>query len=145
MSIQPFNKFNSFVEAVCEKAHNLGSDVLKVMLTNTLPNVSTSVKYADISSTELANGAGYTTGGIAPTITSSAQTGGIYKLVLADAVWTASASMGPFRYAVLYNNTDTVTPKGLIGFWDNGSSVTLANTETFTVDYDPTTGVLQLQ
>ena len=143
MAVQPFNKFNSFVEAVAEKAHNLGSDNLKVMLTNTLPTAA-NTKYSDISATELANGAGYTTGGATPTISSSAQTGGVYKLVLADAAWTASASMGPFRYAVLYNNTDATTPKGLIGWWDNGSSVTLLNTETFTVDFDATAGVLTL-
>jgi len=145
MAVQPFNKFYSFVEAVCEKAHNLGSDSFRVMLTNTLPSVSTATKYADISSTELANGAGYTTGGATPTITSSAQTGGIYKLVLGDVSWTASGSMGPFKYAVLYNFTDATTPKGLIGYWDNGSSVTLSNTEVYTVDFDPTAGVLTLQ
>ena len=142
MAIQPFNKFNSFVEAVCEKAHNLGSDTLKVMLTNTLPNVATATKYSDISATELANAAGYTTGGVTASITSSAQTSGTYKLVLGDVSWTASAGMGPFKYAVLYNNT--ATNKELIGYWDNGSSVTLANAETFTVDFDPTTGVLTL-
>lgn len=61
MPTAAFNKFNSFVEAVAEKAHNLGADTLKVMLTNTAP-VATNTKYADISATELANGNGYTTG-----------------------------------------------------------------------------------
>ena len=142
MAIQPFNKFYSFVEAVCEKAHNLGADALKVMLTNTAPNVATATKYADISATELAGSAGYTTGGATASITSSTQTTGTYKLVLGDVSWTASAGMGPFKYAVLYNNT--ATNKELIGYWDNGSSVTLANTEVFTVDFDATQGVLQL-
>jgi hypothetical protein len=145
MPVSAFNKFNSFVEAVAEKAHNLGSDQLKIMLTATAPNVATQTKYADISGTELANGNGYTTGGAVATITSSAQTAGTYKLILADVLFTAGpASMGPFRYPVLYNNTDTTTPKGLIGYWDNGANVTLNNTETFTVDFDPVTGVLQL-
>lgn len=144
MPIAPFVKFNSFVEAVAEKAHNLGADSLKVMLTNTAPNAATNTKYADISAGQVASGAGYTTGGTAASITSSAQTSGTYKLVLGDVVFTATGSMGPFRYAVLYNDTDATTPKGLIGYWDNGASVTLLNTETFTVDYDPTTGVLTL-
>ena len=117
MPTAAFNKFNSFVEAVAEKAHNLGADTLKVMLTNTAP-VATNTKYADISATELANGNGYTTGGATATITSSTQTGGIYKLILADITFmSATGSMGPFRYAVLYNNTDAITPKGLIGWW----------------------------
>ena len=146
MSVSPFTKFFSFVEAAMEKAHNLGSDTLKVMLTNTLP-AQTATKYADISATEIAASGGYVAGGATVgAATSSAQTGGLYKLVLPDVtIGPASGAVGPFRYAVLYNFTDATTPKGLIGFWDNGTAVTLASGESFTVDYDPTTGVLQLQ
>lgn len=134
-----FNKFQSFVEAVAEKVHNLGADTLKVALTNTAP-VATNTVLANI--TQVANGNGYTIGGTAATISSSAQTSGTYKLVLADVVFTATGSLGPFRYAVLYN--DTATNDELIGWWDYGSSITLASGETFTVDFDPTTGVLTL-
>ena len=137
---QAFNKFNSLVEALAEKVHNLGSDTLKVMLTNTAPSASNTVK-ADI--TEISAGNGYTAGGTAATISSSSQTSGTYKLVLADVVFTASGgSIGPFRYAVLYN--DTATSDELIGYWDYGSSITLASGETFTVDFDATNGVLTL-
>lgn len=136
-----FNKFNSFVEALAEKVHNLGSDTLKVMLSNTAP-VATNTTKANI--TEISAGNGYTAGGNTASVTSSAQTSGTYKLVLGDpATWTASGgSIGPFRYAVLYN--DTATNKELIGWWDYGSVVTLAVGESFTVDFDPTTGVLTL-
>lgn len=134
-----FNKFNSFVEAVAEKVHNLGADTLKVALTNSAP-VNTNTVLANI--TQIANGNGYTTGGTAATISSSAQSSGTYKLVLADVTFTASGSVGPFRYAVLYN--DTATNDELIGWWDYGSAVTLATGETFTVDYDATNGVLTL-
>lgn len=135
-----FNKFNSFVEAVAEKVHNLGSDVLKVMLTNTAP-VATNTQKSNL--TEISAGNGYTAGGNTPTITSSAQTSGTYKLVLADTVFTASGgSIGPFRYAVLYNST--ATNSELIGWYDYGSAVTLATTETFTVDFDGTNGVLTI-
>lgn len=135
-----FNKFNSFVEAVAEKVHNLGADTLKVMLTNSAPSAANTVK-ADL--TEISAGNGYSAGGTAASISSSSQSSGTYKLVLADVVFTASGgSIGPFRYAVLYN--DTATNDELIGWWDYGSSITLANTETLTVDFDPTNGVLQL-
>lgn len=135
-----FNKFNSFVEAVAEKVHNLGSDTLKVMLTNSAP-VATNTQKSNL--TEITAHNGYTAGGTAPSITSSAQTSGTYKLVLADVVFTASGgTIGPFQYAVLYN--DTATNKELIGWWDYGLAVTLNDTEIFTVDFDATTGVLTI-
>jgi len=135
-----FNKFNSFVEAVAEKVHNLGSDTLKVMLTNSVPSAYNTVK-ANI--TEISAGNGYTAGGTAASITSSAQTSGTYKLVLANVVFTASGgAIGPFRYAVLYN--DTATNDELIAYFDYGSSITLNDTETFTVAFDATNGVLTI-
>lgn len=135
-----FNKFNSFVEALAEKVHNLGADTLKVMLTNSAPAAGNSVK-ADI--TEISAGNGYTAGGASVTISSSAQTSGTYKLTLADVVITASGgSIGPFRYVVLYN--DTATNDELIGYFDYGSSISLAAGENFTVDFDASTGVLTI-
>ena len=137
-----FNKFQAFVENVAEKVHNLGADTLKVMLTNTLP-VNTNTVLANL--TEITAGNGYTAGGTAATITSSAQTSGTYKLVLADVVFTASGgTIGPFRYAVLYNDTPTSPADPLIGWYDYGSSITLASGETFTVDFDATNGVLTI-
>lgn len=134
-------KFNQFLEDLPEKVHNLGADSLKVLLTLTAPVATNSVK-ADL--TEIAAGAGYTAGGIAPTISSSAQTSGTYKLVLADIVFTSTGAFANFRYPVLWNDTPTSPADPLIGFWDYGSTVTLANGETFTVDFDGTNGVLQI-
>lgn len=137
-----FNKFNSFVEHLAEKVHNLGSDTLKVMLTNAAPSASNTVK-ADL--TDIGAGNGYTAGGTAVTVTSSAQSGGTYKLVGNDIVFTAAGgSIGPFRYAVLYNDTPTSPADPLIGFWDYGSNVTLADTESLMVDFNGTDGILQL-
>lgn len=134
-------KYQVFVEDVAEKVHNLGSDTLKVALTNTAPNVSTHAGLADI--TEIAAGNGYTAGGTQTTQSSSAQTSGTYKLVLADIVFTASGgSIATFRYAVLYN--DTSTGDRLIAYWDYGSSITVLVGETFTWDADATTGVLTI-
>ena len=137
-----FNKFNCFVEDMAEKAHNLSSDTLKVALTNTAPTAAdTTWNTTDHPAPAAANG--YTAGGNSCTISSSSQSSGTYKLVLADpATWTAtSGGLGPFRYAVLYNSTASAKP---IGWWDYGSSVTLADTETFAVDFDATNGVLTI-
>lgn len=121
--------------------HDLGTDTLKVALSNTAPTAATDDQLADI--TQVANGNGYTTGGTAATTSSSAQASGTYKLVLADVTFTASGgSVGPFRYVVLYN--DTAAGDELIGYWDYGSSITLADTETFTADFSASNGVLTL-
>jgi hypothetical protein len=131
-------KFYSFVEAIHEKKHNLGSDTLKVLLTNTAPSLSNTVK-ADISG-ELSTANGYTAGGATITITSSAQSSGLYTLIASDVTWTASGgSIGPFRYAVIYN--DTATNDELIGYIDYGYSVTVASGQTFTIDFDATSGL----
>lgn len=129
-----FNKYNCFVENLAEKVHNLQSDTLRVALTNTAPNAATHALLSDIS--EIAGGNGYTAGGNQTTQTSSSQTGGTYTLASTDpSTWVATGgSMGPFRYAVLYNATPTSPLKPLIGWWDYGSSVTLNVGETFTVD-----------
>lgn len=136
-----FNKFNAFVEDVAEKAHNLGSDTLKVALTNTAPAAAnTTWNTTDHPAPAAANG--YTAGGNTITISSSAQASGTYKLVLADSTFTAAGgSIGPFRYAILYNSTASAKP---IGWWDYGSSITLLTGESFTVDFDATTGVLTI-
>ena len=131
-----FNKFNAFVEALAEKVHNLGSDALMVALSNTAPTSANAV-LTDITEITYTNCSSR-----AVTTSSSAQSGGTYKLVCADLVLTASGAVGPFRYVVLYNNT--ATNKELIGWWDYGSSITLASGETFTIDFDGTNGVLQL-
>lgn len=135
-----FNKFQPFVENLAEKVFNLGSDTLKVLLTNTAPSASNGQK-SDL--TEISAGNGYTAGGTAATISSSSQSSGTYKLVLADVTFTASGgSIGALRYAVLYD--DTAASDQLIGYWDYGSSITLADGETLTVDFDGTAGVLTI-
>lgn len=87
-----FNKVNAFVENVAEKVFNLGSDSLKVALTNTA-HTSTWSKLSDLTEVSYTN-----LSSRAITTTSSAQTSGTYKLVLADLTLTASGSVGPFQY-----------------------------------------------
>lgn len=136
-----FNKFNQFVEDLAKKVHNLDSDVIKVMLTNTAPVATNTVK-ANI--TEIAAGNGYTVGGGIVAFVSGAQTAGLYKLILAALTFTAAGGViGPFRYAVFYNST---TASGnLIGWYDYGSANTIPDGSGFTVNCDQTNGVLQLQ
>lgn len=134
-----FNKYQQFVDDLGNKVHDLvgtagsGADTLKVMLSNSAPNAATHAVRAD--STELGAGNGYTSGG-ASTANVGSESGGILTVVGTDIVFTAAGgTIGPFRYAILYNDTPTSPADPLVGWWDYGSSITLASGETFTVDF----------
>src|SRR5207237_2687193 len=122
-----FTKLNGFVENLAEKVFNLGSDTLTVALSNTAPGSEatppngaattasrlanvTQISYANLSSRVL-------------TISSSAQASGLYSLIIADLVLTASGAVGPFRYIYVYD--DTAVNDELIGYFDYGSSLSL--------------------
>ena len=131
-------KVYSLTEAIAEKVHNLGSDTLTVFLTtnanipvvtNTQLSQITQISYTNLSARAI-------------TTSTSAQTTGTYKLVLTDLVLTASGAVATFRHVGIYN--DTATNDELIGWYDYGADVTLANGETFTLDFDGTNGVLQI-
>src|SRR3990167_4264714 len=131
-----FNKFNAFVENGTEVI-NLGTDQLVVALSNVAP-VATNSVLVDITEIAYTNLSSRNV-----TTSSSSQTSGTYKLVCADLVLTASGAVATFRYVVLYSDTPTSPADPLIGWWDYGvGGVTLANGETFTVDFDATNGVL---
>ena len=121
-----YNKFQAWAETMVEGA-NLGSDQFVIALSNTAP-VATNSVLADITQITYTNLSSRNV-----TTTSSSQASGTYTLVLADLVMTASGAVGPFRYVVLFD--DTVAGDPLVGWWDYGSSITMANTETFTVDF----------
>ncbi len=129
-------KFQPFVENLAEKVFNLGSDALVIALTDTVPTntFGTLSQITEISYTNLSTRA--------ITTTSSAQTSGTYKLVLQDLVLTASGTVAQFRYIVLYD--DTAASDQLIGYWDYGSEINMANTDTLTLDFDGSAGVLQI-
>lgn len=132
-----YNKFNTFVADISNKVHNLGADQLKIALTNSVP-VATNTVLANITEITYTN---LSTRNI--TLTSSTQTSGTYKLILADLVLTSTGgTTGPFRYVVVYNSTASGGP--LIAWYDYGSALTLADGDTFTIDFDNTNGLLQI-
>jgi hypothetical protein len=125
-----YTKFQCFVEDLAEKKHNLASDTLKVAFSNAsnAPSASADVKLADITTIATTN-----LDSVTLTVSSSSQTSGTYKLVLADKTMTASGAVGPFQYVIIYN--DTASNKELICFFDYGSEVTLASGDTFKLDF----------
>ncbi len=140
-----FNKVNDFV---VNAVHNmdLESDQLAVALTNTAPGSESSnptadgngivgnltqISYSNVSSRNL-------------TTSSSSQSSGVYKLVVADLTLTASGTVGPFRYIYIFDDTVTSPADPIIGYYDYGTSLTLNNGDTFTLDFSPSNGVIQL-
>ena len=123
-----YNKFNSFVEALAKKVHNLGSDTLKVALTNSAP-AATMTKLSELTGA-IASPA---LDSVTLAVSSSSQTSGTYKLVVADMTMTANGSVGPFQYVIIYNDTAANDP--LICYFDYGSEVTLAKDDTFKLDF----------
>ena len=128
-----FNKFQDFSEQLVLGIYDFDTNVFKVMLTNVAPVATNTVK---ANLTEISAGNGYTAGGNTTTITVS-ETTGTTTVSGTQVVFTASGgTMATFQYVVLYN--DSATNKNLVGWWDNGSTVSLADTETFTVKFSNT-------
>lgn len=129
-----FFKFQDFSEQLIRGVHDFDAHTFKVYLSNAAPSASLDAVKADLA--EIAAGNGYTAGGNATTIT-VAEVTGTTTVSGTEVVFTATGAVGPFQYAVLYN--DTSVSKNLVGAWDYGSSISLATGETFTVKFSNTT------
>lgn len=137
-----FVKYHTFIDELAKAGHNLATAVFKVALTNTAPTVATDTVWNTTVAPAPAAVNGYTAGGNTLTTVSAATTSGTFKLTLTDSVFTATpGGIGPFRYAVVYNSSAT---NKVVGYYDYGSSITLNDTETLTVDFDGAAGVLTL-
>jgi len=135
-----FNKINQFVEDIAKGVHNLSTGALTVFLTtnanaptasSTVLSGITQILYTNLSSRVI-------------TTTSCTQTSGTLKLILTDLVLTASGAVATFRMVGIYNDTPTSPADPIICWFDHGSDVTLANSETYTLDFDGTNGLLQI-
>jgi hypothetical protein len=137
--VAAYVKFQDFSEQLVRGVHDWDAHTFKVALTNTAP-VNTQVSLdTGTNHPPPAAANGYTAGGSATTITIS-ETTGTTTVQGTQVVFTATAGgIGPFRYAILYNDTATSPADALIAYWDYASSVTLADTETFTVKFNNTT------
>ena len=133
-----FNKFYSFSKALAEAVHNLGTNQLALALTNVAP-VATNALLADITQISYTNLSSRNL-----TTSSSAQSAGVYKCIVNDITLTSTGgSTGPFRYFVIYNATAAGNP--LIGWYDYGTSQTLAAGEAIVTDFDQVEGIVKYQ
>lgn len=114
-----------------------GTDTMKLMLSDTAPNVNTAEALADI--TEIAAGNGYSAGGATLASVTYTETGtntSIWELTSASPVtFTASGgAIAQFRYLVLYDATQSTPTKPLWGYLDYGSEVNLSTGQSFSVN-----------
>lgn len=133
-----YNKFQDFSEQLVRGVHDWDAHTFKVALTNTAPVATqTTWNLTDHPAPSAANG--YTAGGTATTIAVS-ETTGTTTVTGTQVVFTATAGgIGPFRYAVLYNDSATSPADAAVAWWDYASSITISDTETFTVKFNNTT------
>lgn len=137
-----YNKIQDYVEQLSKAKHDWSSHTFKALLTNSAPVATNTVK-ADL--TDISAGNGYSAGGMTLDSVTLAEASGTAKVTIADEVLTASGgTIGPFRYIAVYNDTATSPADALICWYDYGSSITLADGDTFTVDFDATNGLWQL-
>ena len=129
-----WNKFNDFVEQLAKKQHDLNADTIKVMLTNEQPLATDTVK-GDML--EITAGNGYIAGG-EDSQNAASEAGGTLTVTAVDITWTAAGgTIGPFRWAVAYN--DTGGTKYVVGWYEYGaSSITLQIGEQFKLDFGAT-------
>jgi hypothetical protein len=143
--VATYNKFQDYAEQLNKGVHNWSSHTFKAAFSNTAPSAANTV-LADI--TQISTGGGYTAGaggGVTLDTVTLTEASGTAKVTIADEVFTATgASVGPFRYVVIYNDSATSPADALVCWYDYGSSITLADTETFTIDFDATNGLWQL-
>jgi len=131
-----FTKVNSFVLYLATEDIDLDGTGLTLALTNTAVN-ATATSISGVSQI----GYGHVSTRVVVVSTSS-QTAGTYKLNLTDHVLTASGTVPTFRYAVLYD--DASTNDRIVGIYDNGSTVNMTNTDTFTVNFSSANGALTI-
>ena len=135
-----FVKVDDFVEQLTLGIHDFDTHVFKLALTNTAPTPATDVSWlSGTTAPPPAAVLGYTAGGNTIAVTVAETPSGTVEVRGNETVFTAAGgTIGPFRYALLYNDTATVPADALIGYWDYASSITLADTETFTATFNAT-------
>lgn len=129
-----FNKFQQFAEDLGKGVYNFTSDatcsVTVALHAAASAPVATNAVLADLTQIDYTNLSSRIVTGI-----TWEHTTGTAHMTATDLVLTASGAVATFRYVTLYDDDPTSPADPLIGWYDYGSDVTLANAETFTLDF----------
>jgi hypothetical protein len=133
-----WSKLNGFVEHLAQGVHNLNTGAITVALSNTAPGSESTPPTGATSACILANVTQVSYTNLSSRVfsgTSATQSAGTLTLAASDLVLTSTGgSTGPFRYIYVYNDTPTSPADPLIGYWDYGSALTLADGDSLTID-----------
>ena len=130
-----FNKIQQFTEDLAKGVHNFTSDAtctVTVALCNAAnAPVATNQVLANLVQIAYTNLSSRIVTGI-----TAEHTTGTVTFTATDLVLTASGgAAAAFRYVVIYNDDPTSPADPLIGWWDYGSDLVLADGETLTLDF----------
>jgi hypothetical protein len=131
-----YQYFHCLMADMANGKHNLATATLKVALANTAP-LASQEKLADLSVIDTAN-----LDSVTLTTVSSSQSGGTYRLVVADKLITATGVVPSFRYVIVYN--DSSVNKSLICFYDYGESRTMSQDESLNLDFNQEEGLFYI-
>lgn len=128
-------KFYPFIASLCNGAHNLQEDSLQLTFSNEHPFL-TDTYLSDISEIDFP----YLS--TSPLVVNySVETQGTYRLIIDYATFfSLGGSTGPFQYIVLYNATNEL----VIGYYDLGQPITLADGDKLVLNFDQIEGALKI-
>lgn len=138
-----YTKYETFIQALANKEVDWfgTTDTYKAIIHTDAPVVATDAAPADL--TQIGGSNGYTTGGNSITFNST-RSGATVTATATDVTWTASGgNLGASttgRYVTIYD--DTHASDQLMNSYDYGSTFTVADTETFTLDFGATLATL---
>lgn len=122
---------------------NLSSDSFKIALSNTAPASEASNPtatgngvLANVTQIAYTNYSDNLTVDRTLESVTFAETAGTTKLDAGDFIITASGgTLATFRYIYVYDDTPTSPADPLVGVWDHGSGISLADTQTATITF----------
>jgi hypothetical protein len=134
--------FNSWVRDLGNKKFDMDGDTFKARLLSSAAS-SSWVQWSDCSANEIANGNGYTTGGVTLTIVSWSISGGAVRWMVTSPTWTSSGT-GMAAYRTLVVLDDSATNDELVCYIDYGFGRSVAAGEAAPIFFDQENGLITL-
>jgi hypothetical protein len=139
MAATAWRKYESFPEFMGDNTIDMDGDTFKMALFSSTSNaatVTTNTAYTDLTN-EVANGNGYTTGGVTLTSVTWAHSAGTTTFDCDNASWTASGGSIVARFAVIYSSTSGKLVCYCI-LDSTPADVTIVTGTTYTITIDAT-------